>query len=77
MPSVEYTVDLIDGVWMVGLGEKRFGPYSTLDKAVAAAVGAAEKAEKQGYEALVSINTPPEPVEGAPGAEAADEQDAA
>ncbi|MBL8554322.1 MAG: hypothetical protein JNL41_08595 [Phenylobacterium sp.] len=59
MPTVEYTVDQIDGVWMVGLGEKRFGPYSTLDKAVAAAVGAADKAEVQGYETVVTINSKP------------------
>ncbi len=61
MASVEYTVDLVDGVWTVGLGEKRFGPYSTLDKAVAAAVAAADKAEAQGYEAGVTINTVPNP----------------
>ena len=61
MASVEYTVDLVDGAWTVGLGEKRFGPYSTLDRAVAAAVAAADKAETQGYEALVTINTVPEP----------------
>ena len=60
MASVEYTVDLVDGAWTVGLGAKRFGPYSTLDKAVAAAVAAADKAEAQGYEALVTINTHPE-----------------
>lgn len=57
MPTVEYTVDQIDGVWTVSLGEKRFGPYSTMDKAVAAAVGAADKAEAQGYEAMVTINS--------------------
>ena len=61
MASVEYTVELVDGVWTIGLGEKRFGPYSSLDKAVAAAVAAADKAEAQGYEALVTINTVPEP----------------
>ena len=61
MANVEYTVDLVEGVWTVGLGEKRFGPYSTLDRAVAAAVAAADKAEAQGYEALVTINTVPEP----------------
>ena len=72
MPTVEYTVDQVDGVWTVGLGEKRFGPYSTLDKAVAAAAAAADKAEAQGYEALLSINTP-----SAADAETADEQDAA
>ena len=56
MPTVEYTVDLVDGVWTVGLGEKRFGPYSTMDTALAAAMGAARKAEAQGYEAMVTIN---------------------
>ena len=60
MASVEYTVELVDGVWTVGLGEKRFGPYSSLDKAVAAAVAAADKAEAQGYEALVTINSSPD-----------------
>jgi hypothetical protein len=61
MAQVNYTVDLIDGVWMVGLGSKRFGPYSTLDAAVAAASNAAHKAEAQGYEAMLTINTPAEP----------------
>ncbi|MBX3482566.1 hypothetical protein [Phenylobacterium sp.] len=61
MPTVEYTVDQVDGVWTVALGEKRFGPYSTMDKAVAAAVAAADKAEAQGYEAMVTINAAPEP----------------
>jgi hypothetical protein len=61
MPKVEYTVDLVDGAWAVGLGEKRFGPYSSLDTAVAAAMRAAEKAEQQGYEAHVTINTPEGP----------------
>lgn len=60
MPSVEYSVDLVEGIWTIGLGEKRFGPYSTIEKAVAAAVAAAEKAEAQGYEAMVTINTAPE-----------------
>lgn len=58
-PRVDYTVDLIDGVWKVGLNGSHFGPYSTLDAAVAAASGAAHKAEAQGYEAFVTINTPP------------------
>ena len=65
MATVEYTVDLLDGVWTVGQGEKRFGPYSTLETATAAALGAAEKAEAQGYEALVTINTPDAPPEEA------------
>lgn len=63
MPQVRYTVDLVEGAWMVGLNGKPFGPYSTLDAAVAAATGAARKAEAQGYEALVEINTPAEPAE--------------
>ena len=65
MPTVEYTVDQVDGVWTVSLGEKRFGPYSAMDKAVAAAVAAADKAEVQGYEAIVTINSPPEAGTGA------------
>ena len=72
MPQVNYTVDFLDGVWKIGLNGKQFGPYSTLDAAVAAASKAAHKAEEQGYEALLTINTP-EP--GAPAAAA--ERDAA
>ena len=60
MPQVNYTVDFIEGVWKVGLNGKHFGPYSTLETAVAAASNAAHKAEAQGYEAIVTINTPPE-----------------
>lgn len=72
MARVEYTVDLVDGVWTVGMGEKRFGPYSTLDRAVAAALGAADKAEAQGYEALVTVNGAPDaPETEAPASEAA------
>jgi len=58
MPQVNYTVDFLDGAWKVGLNGKQFGPYSTLDAAVAAASKAAHKAEAQGYEALLTINTP-------------------
>jgi hypothetical protein len=58
MPQVNYTVGFEDGVWKVGLGDKRFGPYSSLDSAVAAASKAAHKAEEQGYEAILTINTP-------------------
>ncbi len=58
MPQVNYTVDFLDGAWNVGLNGKHFGPYSTLDAAVAAASKAAHKAEEQGYEALLTINTP-------------------
>lgn len=65
MPQVNYSVDLVDGVWTVGLNGKRFGPYSTLEAAVAAASKAAHKAEDQGYEATVTINTPDDGV-GAP-----------
>lgn len=57
MPQVTYTVDLVDGVWTVGLNDKRFGPYSTLDAAVAAASKAAHKAEAQGYEVFVVIDS--------------------
>jgi len=56
MPQVNYTVDLLDGVWKVGLNGKHFGPYSTLDAAVAAASKAAHKAEEQGYTATLTIN---------------------
>lgn len=58
VPQVHYTVDFIEGVWKVGLGEKRFGPYSSLETAVAAASKAAHKAEEQGYEAFVNVNGP-------------------
>lgn len=57
MPQVNYTVDCLDGVWKIGLNGKHFGPYSTLDAAVAAASKAAHKAEEQGYEAILTINT--------------------
>ena len=60
MPQVHYTVDFLDGVWKVGLNGKHFGPYSTMDAAVVAASGAAHKAEAQGYEAFVTINSLPE-----------------
>ncbi|MDZ4373266.1 MAG: hypothetical protein U1C74_17840 [Phenylobacterium sp.] len=72
MPQVIYTVDLVDGVWQVGLNGKRFGPYSSLDTAAAAASRAAHKAEAQGYEALVTINT-----EGSVAAEPEGNRDAA
>ena len=60
MPQVSYTVDFLEGAWKVGLNGKHFGPYSTLDTAVAAAAKAAAKAEAQGYEAVVEINAPDE-----------------
>lgn len=58
MAQVNYTVDLIEGVWKVGLNGKSFGPYSTLDAAVTAASNAAHRAEAQGYDAILTINTP-------------------
>lgn len=66
MPQVNYTVDFVDGVWKVGLNGKQFGPYSTLDAAVAAASKAAHKAEEQGYEALLTVNTPETAAEAPP-----------
>jgi hypothetical protein len=66
VPEVCYVVDVVDGVWGVSLNGKRFGPYSSLDTAMTAASGAAHKAEVQGYEASVIINTPDDlPVEDA------------
>jgi len=59
MPQVFYSVDFVAGVWQVGLNGKPFGPYSCLDAAVTAASKAAHKAEAQGYEAVLTINTPP------------------
>ncbi len=55
MPKAHYTVD---GVCTVAMGDKVFGPYSSLDTAMAAASKAARKAEEQGYEAFVTVNTP-------------------
>lgn len=71
MAQVNYTVDLINGAWMVGLNGKHFGPYSTLDAAVTAASRAAHKAEAQGYDAVLTINTPAEPAETAQDRDAA------
>lgn len=62
MPQIEYSVDLVDGVWKVGLNGRHFGPYSTLDTAITAASRAAHKAEAQGYEVILAVNTPPEAV---------------
>jgi hypothetical protein len=56
MPQVTYSVEQVDGAWTVGLNDKRFGPYSSLEAAVAAASKAAHKAEAQGYEAFVVID---------------------
>lgn len=72
MPQVHYTVDYVDGVWKVGLNGKHFGPYSTMDAAVVAASGAAQKAEVQGYEAFVTINSLPEPTPAKDGGGARD-----
>ena len=55
MAEVRYVVDFHDGAWRVGLNDKRFGPYSTLDAAVHAATNAARKAEAIGYQALIEI----------------------
>jgi hypothetical protein len=60
MAQVNYTVDFVEGVWKVGLNGRQFGPYSSLDAAVQAASKAAHKAEAQGYDATLTINTPPE-----------------
>jgi hypothetical protein len=57
MPQVRYTVERIDGVWKVGLNGRQFGPYSTLETAMAAATRAAHKAEVQGYEAVVEVTS--------------------
>ena len=58
MPQVHYSVDFLEGVWKVGLNGKSFGPYSSLETAIAAASKAAHKAEEQGYEAFISVNGP-------------------
>ncbi len=62
MPQAHYTVDAIDGVWRIGIGGKSFGPYSSLDTAMAAAAKAARKAEAEGFEALVTVNGPETPL---------------
>lgn len=56
MPLAHYIVGLVGDRWAVRLGEKAF-PYSSLDAAVAAAVAAARKAEEQGFEAKVTIES--------------------
>ena len=61
MPQIEYSVNLVDGVWKVGLNDKSFGPYSSLDAAVMAASRAAHKAEAQGYDVMLHVNSPPAP----------------
>lgn len=66
MPQVHYTVDFLDGVWKVGLNGKHFGPYSSIETAATAAGNAAAKAEAQGYEAFITINTPEEEAAPAP-----------
>lgn len=71
MPQVSYGVDIRDGVWWVSLENRRFGPYSSLDTAMAAASGAAHKAEAQGYEATVTVNTPNEASPAEPDRDAA------
>ncbi|HEX7885160.1 MAG TPA: hypothetical protein VF474_04220 [Phenylobacterium sp.] len=73
MAQVIYAVDLIDEAWTVSLMGKPFGPYSTLDAAVRAASNAAHKAEAQGYDAVLTINTPPEPMRDGHAADAAQE----
>lgn len=69
MPEVRYVVEFHEDAWRVSLNEKRFGPYSSLDTAVAAASNAAHKAEAQGYEAFVSIESASEADESEPEAE--------
>ena len=55
MATVEYAVEFRGDAWAVDLNGKAFGPYSTLDAAVAAATAAARKAEAMGYQATVRI----------------------
>ena len=59
MPRIEYSVNLVDGVWKVGLNDRSFGPYSTMEAAVMAASRAAHKAEAQGYDVMLNVNSPP------------------
>ena len=55
MPQAQYTVDFHEGAWRVTLLERHFGPYSSMDTAMKAAMGAARKAEVMGYEAMVVV----------------------
>ena len=55
MRQAAYTVDFIDGTWKIGVNGKTFGPYSTRETAIAAAVKAARKAEEQGYEVVLKV----------------------
>ena len=65
MPQAQYTVDLHEGVWNVSLLGRRFGPYSSMDTAMHAAMNAARKAEAMGYEAMVVVKSDEETPEPA------------
>lgn len=58
MPQLRYTVDLVDGAWEIGFDGRRFGPYSTLETAMTAAIRAAHKAEAEGHQAEVHVTSP-------------------
>ncbi len=58
MPQAQYTVDLHEGVWNVTLLGRRFGPYSSMETAMHAAMNAARKAEIMGYAAMVVVKSP-------------------
>ena len=61
MARVLYTVEFVAGAWTVGLNGRRFGPYSSMETALAAAMAAGHKAEAQGYEAEVKVCEAPPP----------------
>jgi hypothetical protein len=65
MPQAQYTVDLHEGVWNVSLLGRRFGPYSSMDTAMLAAMNAARKAEAMGYQAMVVVKSDEETPEPA------------
>ena len=68
MPQAQYTVDLHEGVWNVSLLGRRFGPYSSMDTAMLAAMNAARRAEAMGYQAMVVVKSDedaPEPADAA------------
>jgi hypothetical protein len=55
MPQVQYKVVRGEEAWTIAVNGRSFGPYSTLETAMAAAARAAHKAEAQGYEASVQV----------------------
>ena len=55
MPQAFYTVDFVEGVWKIGVNGRMFGPYSSRETAIAAAVKAGHKAEAEGFEVVLKV----------------------